>query len=321
MGVKWRSSLRVEDDWRNMRIAVMGAGGIGGLYGGLLARGGRDVTLIARGKQLDALQAHGIRINSSVDSFSTPVNATADPANLGAVDVVLFTVKTYHNVDAIPQLRPLMGPESVVLTLQNGVESAEELANEYGPARVIPGVTYAIAQVESPGIVNQLSPDARIVYGEVDGSRSQRAINILESLDVAGITVEISPDVTKLIWSKFLVGAPGNAMSSAARTTPKRLISISEGKRPFYAAMDEITAIGQARGINLGQIEVDQSIAFIESVPLDARGSMLTDIEAGRPLELEAMVGAIGRIGRAVNVPTPIGDLLYTLLLPHKDGS
>jgi len=298
----------------------MGAGGIGSCYGGLLARAGNDVTLIARGEHLRAIKEHGLQVDRQDESFTVQVPATDDPSEIGPVDLVLFTVKTYQNSDAIPFMKPLIGNDTTVLTLQNGVESAGEIGQDYGVDRVLPGAAYVVANVVSPGVVKQHTPEAPIAFGESGGVLSPRAISIRDTLSEAGITADLSDNIAKVIWSKFLIYAPGNALASAARTPPRQLIDTPEGSASFRTAMQEVADLGQAKGVHLGEAAITKAMDFIGTVPMTARGSMLTDLDAGRPLELEALVGSVGRIGRKLNVPTPIYDLLYALLLPYKDG-
>ena len=303
-----------------MKIAVMGSGGIGSCYGGLLARAGCDVTLIARGPHLRAIQENGLQLDRQDESFAVQVPATDDPSEVGPVDLVLYTVKTYQNSEAIPFMKPLVGEESAVLTLQNGVESAGQLANEYGVQRVLPGAAYLLGHVQSPGVVKQLSTYSRIALGDPNGNQTRRALEIQETLSSGGITVELSDDVTKLLWLKFLFNAPGNAILSAARLGPKILIDTPEGYESFKAAFQEVVNVGKASGVDVAEEDVEIALNHVANMSIGARGSMQTDLEAGRPLELDAMVGAVGRIGRSVNVPTPINDLLYAILLPYKDG-
>lgn len=303
-----------------MKIAVMGSGGIGSCYGGLLARAGCDVTLIARGAHLRAIQENGLQLDRQNESFTVQIPATDDPSEVGPVDLVLFTVKTYQNPEAIPIMKPLIGNDSTIITLQNGVESAGEIGQEYGAERVMPAAAYVVAYVESPGIVKQRNPEAGIAFGEPNGAQSPRAIAIRNTLSSAGIIAELSEDIAIVIWSKFLRNAPANALASAARIPPRRLIETSEGSASLRSAMQEIANLGQANGVHLGEEAIQNAMDFIASFPISARGSMLTDLDASRPLELEALVGAVGRIGRRVKVPTPVNDLLYAILLPHKYG-
>ena len=188
-----------------MRIAVMGAGGVGGCLGAHLAKAGNDVTLIARGAHLEAIRRNGLRLKTQDGDFTVDTAATDDPGQVGSVDLVLFTVKTYHNAQAIPLLKPLIGQDPAILTLQNGVESYEELGNAFGIGHVMPGASYLAATVEEPGVILQESSDVRIAFGEINGTPSPRAIRTHETMLRAGIQAEHSRDVIKSLWTKFLV--------------------------------------------------------------------------------------------------------------------
>jgi 2-dehydropantoate 2-reductase len=304
-----------------MRIAVMGAGGIGGCYGGLLARAGSDVALIARGNHLGAIQKNGLRLVQPDGDFTVQVSATDDPTQVGPVDLVLFSVKAHQNSKAIPLIRPLIGPDTTVLTIQNGVESADEIGQEYGAERVLPGSAYVLSNIVSPGVIKQQSPVPRVAFGESNGDRSERAVAIQEAFCEAGIDAELSTDISKVLWSKLLYNSPANGMASAARLSPRDLIEYPEGAAMFRSAIQEVANVGTAYGVPFEDDDVQGALDLIAARPMGARGSMQADLEAGRPLELEAIVGSVRRVGRKVNVPTPIFDMLYTILLPHIDGS
>jgi len=304
-----------------MRIAIMGAGGIGGCYGGLLAKAGFDVTLIARGAHLEAITEKGLRLIQPEGDFTVDVAATGDPSQVGPVDLVIFSVKAHQNPEAVPFIKPLVGSDTTVLTIQNGVESADEIGREYGAERVLPGSAYVISNVVSPGVVKQQSPVPRVAFGESNGERTQRAIAVQEAFLKANITAYLSDDITRVLWSKLLYNSPANGMASAARLSPRDLIEYPEGAAMFKSAIQEVADVGTASGVPFGEEDVQGAMDLISARPMGARGSMQADLEAGRPLELDAIVGSVGRIGRKVNVPTPIFDMLYTLLLPHIDGS
>ena len=304
-----------------MKIAIMGAGGIGGCYGALLAQAGFDVTLIARGAHLDALTEKGLRLVQPEREFTVDVAATGDPSLVGPVDLVIFSVKAHQNSKAIPLIKPLIGGDTTVLTIQNGVESADEIGQEYGAERVLPGTAYVISNVVSPGVVKQQSPVRRVAFGESNGERSQRAIAVQDTFLKANIEAELSDDISRVLWSKLLYNSPANGMASAARLSPRDLIEYPEGTSMFKSAIQEVADVGTAFGVHFGEDDVQGAMDLIVARPMGARGSMQADLEAGRPLELDAIVGSVGRIGRKVNVPTPIFDMLYTLLLPHIDGS
>jgi 2-dehydropantoate 2-reductase len=299
----------------------MGAGGIGGCYGGLLARAGSDVALIARGNHLGAIQENGLRLVQPEGDFTVHVSATDDPTQVGPVDLVLFSVKAHQNSKAIPLIRPLIGPNTTVLTIQNGVESADEIGQEYGAERVLPGSAYVLSNIVSPGVIKQQTPVPRVAFGESNGDRSERAVAIQEAFCEAGIEAELSTDISKVLWSKLLYNSPANGMASAARLSPRDLIEYPEGAAMFRSAIQEVANVGSANGVPFQDDDVQGALDLIAARPIGARGSMQADLEAGRPLELEAIVGSVGRVGRKVNVPTPIFDMLYTILLPHIDGS
>ena len=304
-----------------MKIAIMGAGGIGGCYGALLAQAGFDVTLIARGAHLDALTEKGLRLVQPEREFTVDVAATGDPSLVGPVDLVIFSVKAHQNSKAIPLIKPLIGGDTTVLTIQNGVESADEIGQEYGAERVLPGTAYVISNVVSPGVVKQQSPVPRVAFGESNGERSQRAIAVQDTFLKANIEAELSDEISRVLWSKLLYNSPANGLASAARLSPRDLIEYPEGTSMFKSAIQEVADVGTAFGVHFGEDDVQGAMDLIVARPMGARGSMQADLEAGRPLELDAIVGSVGRIGRKVNVPTPIFDMLYTLLLPHIDGS
>ncbi len=304
-----------------MKIAIMGAGGIGGCYGGLLAQAGFDVTLIARGAHLKAISEKGLKLLQPDGELTVDVAATDDPSVVGPVDLVIFSVKAHQNAKAVPLIKPLIGSDTTILTIQNGVESADEIGEEYGAERVLPGSAYVISNVISPGVVKQQSPVPRVAFGESNGERSQRAIAVQDAFKKANITAELSDDISRVLWSKLLYNSPANGMASAARLSPRDLMEFPEGASMFKSAIQEVADVGTASGVRFGEDDVQGAMDLIAARPMGARGSMQADLEAGRPLELDAIVGSVGRIGRRVNVPTPIFDLLYTLLLPHIDGS
>ena len=304
-----------------MKITVMGAGGIGGCYGGLLAQAGNDVTLIARGAHLAAIKEKGLQLIQPEGDFTVAVAATDDPSQVGPVELVIFSVKAHQNSKAVPLIEPLIGEDTTILTIQNGVESAEELGQDYGAERVLPGSAYLLSNITSPGVIKQLSLVPRVAFGESNGDRSHRAIAIRDTFCEANIEAELSDNISKALWSKLLYNSPANAMASAARLSPRDLIEYPHGAAMFRSAIQEVANVGTAYGIPFGQDDVQGAMDLITARPMGARGSMQADLEAGRPLELEAIVGSVRRIGRKVDVPTPVFDMLYTLLLPHIDGS
>ena len=304
-----------------MRIAVMGAGGVGGYYGGMLARAGNDVTLIARGAHLEAIRAHGLRVRGRADDFTVKVSATDDTSRVDPVDLVLFTVKTYQNSVAIPAIVPMVAANTIVLPLQNGVDSHLDLGLAVGQEKVLPGTTYIETRVESPGVIRQQGDVVRIVFGELGGQETDLARKVLDSLREAGIDAELSGDIAKEMWTKFLFIASLAGVTTAARCRVATLLGIPEARELLAVAMREAEAVGRAKGVALEPDVVERTMAFTEATAIDLQASMHTDLELGRPIELDSLTGAVVRLGREVGVPTPMNSLLYALLLPYREGS
>ena len=302
-----------------MRIAVMGAGGVGGCLGALLARSGFEVSLIARGEHLRTIQANGLRLKQDGAEFVVQVTATDDPSEAGPVDLVLYTVKTYHNSAAIPAMRPLVGPHTGILSLQNGVECHLQLAEEFGAGHAMPGAFWTASSVESPGVIATVGPRPRLSFGEEAGGTSQRAEEIREALVQAGVDVELSEDLLQVIWSKFVVLCSLAGITSAARTRIREFMQRPEGLSLFTEAMRETYSVGRAIGVNLPEDFVERSVDFIRGFP-DFQNSMHLDFEQGRPTELEALNGAVVRLGREAGIETPVNQFIYAVLAPLKDG-
>ena len=303
-----------------MRIAVMGAGGVGGCLGALLARDGNDVTLIARGAHLDAIRSNGLRLLQDDAGFTVNVPATSDPREVGPVDLVVYTVKTYHNTAAIPAIRPLVGPNTAVLTLQNGVDCHVRLRESLGPGHALPGAYWTASSVQSPGVIASIGPTPRLSFGEERGRTSARAESIRRALRSAGVDAVLSPDPLQVIWTKFIVLCSLAGITSAARTRIREFINNQRGLDLFTAAMLEVDAVGRARGVNLPEGLVEGQVEFIQGFP-DFQNSMHADFENGRPTELDALNGAVVRMGREAGVPIPVNEFIYAVLLPLKDGA
>ena len=304
-----------------MRIAVMGAGGVGGYFGGLLARAGNEVALVARGAHLEAIRSQGLSVKSQMGDFNVSVEATDDPRHIGSVELVILSVKTYQNAEAIPTLAPLVGESTSLLTLQNGVEGHKELARAVGHERVLPGAAYIETHIESPGVINQKGEVARIVFGETSGQRTHRAQRILETFQTAGIPTALSNDMVKELWTKFLFISALAGVTSSARAPMSRLLQHAEARETILAVMREVEAVGRAEGANLDLDVVEMTMGYMETTARDLHASMHTDLESGRPLELEALNGAVMRIGQQAGVPTPVNRLLYSILVAHKAGA
>ena len=303
-----------------MHIAVMGAGGIGGYFGGLLAKAGNDVSLIARGKHLAAINRNGLEIKSSKERFKVTVAATDKPKDVGPVELIILSVKTYQNDQAIPALKPMVGEGTALLTLQNGVDGYQELAKAVGQEKVLPGAAYIESQIISPGIIQQSGDVVRIVFGEIGGEQTARAQRILDTFKQAQIETQISSDVTKTLWTKFLFISTLAGITSAARAPMSRLLQYPETRETILSIMREVETLGRAKEIRFDPDVVEKTMEYMETSAKDLQASMHTDLELGKPLELEALNGAAVRMGKELGIPTPVNHFLYTILLPHKGG-
>ncbi len=306
-----------------MKVAVMGAGSIGGYFGGMLARDGHDVTLIARGEYLGAIRANGLQMHTEAGDFTAACSATADPDDVGPVDLALLTTKTYHNVDAVPAMAPMIGPDTAVLCLQNGIDSFQPLLDAYPDAIVLPGAAYIEASRLGPGVVRQAGPVVRIVTGGArgsDASHGARAVEICGAFQAAGVPAEASDDIAVTLWTKFLFIATMAGTSSLAREYIKELLTRAEWHKIIVGCMEEIERVGRANEVDLAPNIVTDTLSYIVAGGGAMRASMHADLMAGRPMELEALTGAVIRAGDAVGVPTPINDVIYAALKPYAGG-
>ncbi len=290
----------------------MGAGAVGGYFGGLLARGGADVTFIARGKHLDALRAKGLTVKSIKGDFSISVQATDDPKGVGPVDLILFCVKSYDTERAMRQALPMVGKEAVVLSLQNGIDNEEEIAGIVGKEKVLAGVAYIGSSVPEPGVILH-EAEGKIAFGELDGGLSERILKLEAFFDQCGLPAEVSPDIRKALWTKLAWNAPFNAINALVGGTVKAIVENPHTLELVRLVTAEVVAVANASGIPLALEEVwERNLRF--SRRSDIKTSMLQDLEAGRPLEHEALNGIIVKKGAGLGIPTPHNFALYALL-------
>ncbi|PWB71653.1 MAG: 2-dehydropantoate 2-reductase [Anaerolineales bacterium] len=300
-----------------MKIVVMGTGGVGGYYGGLLAQQKNDVTFIARGAHLEAIRKNGLQVKSIFGDFAVvPAKATDNPADAGHADLILFCTKTYDTDKAAEAVKSAVGPETAVLSLQNGVDAVERIGKAVGMEHVIGGATWLSSAVEAPGVIKQVSQFRRIVFGELDGSRSERIQSIHEVLKNTGVTVEVTEDILKILWTKFVFISAASSFGSLTRLPMGDYRSIPETREMITGLMREVEAVARAQEIALDEDVVQKSLDFMDNAAPHIKASMQLDVEGGRRTELESMVGVIGRKGREWNVSTPIADFIYASLLP-----
>lgn len=302
-----------------MRIAVFGTGGVGGYFGGRLAQAGEDVVFIARGEHLRALRTHGLRVESLKGDFIVqPAQAAEDPAEVGVVDAVLVGVKAWQVTEAADRLRPLVGPETFVVPLQNGVEAPAELSAVLGSGHVLGGLCSIISFVAGPGHVRHVGAEPSIAFGEQDNRRSERAERLRQAFARAEVTVEIPRDINVAMWEKFLFIASWGGVGAVTRAPVGVVRGLPETRQMMEEAMREILHVGKAREVGLPDESMRKAIAFVDGLPPGATASMQRDIMEGRPSELEAQNGAVVRLGRAAGIPTPVHAFIYRSLLPSE---
>jgi len=304
-----------------MRIVVMGTGGTGGYFGGLLARAGEEVTFIARGAHLEAIRNNGLTVKSRLSGdFTIPVNATADPNDIGPVDFVLFCVKAYDNAVATDLLRPLTGPETVVLSVQNGIDNEQQIGEVIGPEHIVGCVSYVSSTIESPGVIAQTAGPGKIVLGEMEGGTSHRTEQLQSMLQNSGITAELHSDIHVALWQKFIAICGVNGITALTRLPIGEILACEETRNLLRDTMEEVEAVARASGATVPEGCVDQFIDFFSSQEPSLRGSMYYDLAAGRRLELDVLNGTVVRLGSEHGIPTPMNFAIYAALKPYLNG-
>ena len=301
------------------KIAVFGAGGVGAYFGGRLARAGADVHLIARGEHLEALRRDGLTVESVHGDFHVDLPATDDPADVGACDYVLFTVKSNDTDEAAADLDPLVGEGTAVVSLQNGVDNEERLVEAVGRAHVMGGVAYIFSTIAEPGVVAHESGPARLVFGELDGSVTDRAERLRDLCAAADVEATLSTDVWSDIWQKYAFICAHNGLTAAVRR-PIGDIRETEATMAVYRRLvAEVRAVASAEGVDLPEDLVDDVVAFVEDADPGMTSSMYYDLTHEKPMELEALNGELVRRGRARDVDVPANETVYGVLKPWAD--
>lgn len=296
----------------------MGSGGVGGLFGARLAQGGADVSFVARGAHLAALHTDGIRIEGGPAPIHLPrVRATADPAEIGPVDLVMFAVKLWDTAAAIQQMAPLVGPGTAVVSFQNGVLKDRDLGAAFPAGQVMGGVCYVGATIERPGVIRQTGTMQRLVFGEFDGSHSARAQAFLAACLAGGIAAELSADITRDTWQKFvfLVGLSGTTATMRSTIGP---IRANPQTRAFLLdVMREVVAVGRAHGVALPEDYAQQRLALTDEVPPDMTSSLHHDLQRGNRLEVPWLSGGVVALAAARQVPAPLNRAIADILALH----
>ncbi len=298
-----------------MRIAIMGAGGVGSYLGARLAASGAETVLVGRGPHLQAMRRHGLRLDSPLGEISLPrIEATADPAEAGPADAVVLTVKLYDVATACRAIAPMLGPGAAVIGIQNGVAMPDWLPSLVGAGRAVGGLVFLSSSVPEPGLVRHLGRTQRLVIGEMDGRASGRLEQFRAVCAGAGIDIEVSADIRRALWEKFLFLASASAIGCLGRQPIGAIQADADIEASFVEAMTEIEALARAKGVALAEDIVPRTLAFAKTFDPAAKMSMLEDLEAGRRLEVEWLSGAAVALGDALGIPTPVHRTAYACL-------
>jgi 2-dehydropantoate 2-reductase len=305
-----------------MKIAVIGAGGVGGTFGAALAKAGADVWFLARGAHLDAMRAEGLRIvGGRGETHIVPTQATDDPDTIGPADVVLFCVKLWDVESAGARIRPIVGPGTAVIPLQNGIDAADRLIPILGSGAVMGGVAQVSATIEQPGVVRQTGTFMKLIFGELAGGRSARGDAFLALCRTAGFDAEHSDRIATELWLKFIILATNSAVTAATRTPLGKLRADPEIMALFEAATHEVVAVARAKGVPLPDDAAERNLGFIAGAPPAMMASMAHDLIKGNRIELPWLSGKVVAMGKELGVPTPIHAVLYAILKPFTGGA
>ena len=305
-----------------MKIAVMAAGAVGAYFGGKLALAGHDVTFIARGDHAAAIRERGLRVDSVHGDFVVEnAQVTADPSEVGSVDIILFAVKLWATEEAAQLCKPMIGDDTLVIPLQNGVDAIDVVSGVLGERHVGGGIAKISAVIEEPGLIKHVSSFASIEFAEADSKPSERTAAFLTACQDAGFEAEISHDIVKSLWLKFIFLATLSGITTAARNPIGPIVNCDEGMSAFRNSMSEIIQIGQKLEVALPEETLGRLMKFVASLPPTMRASQLADLEAGNRLEAPWLTGAVCKMGRENQVATPVNDVLYAVLRPFVEGT
>jgi 2-dehydropantoate 2-reductase len=297
-----------------MRIVVMGSGGLGGYFGGLLAQSGADVTFVARGAHLHALQERGLTVRSVNGDFTVPVQVCVDPRALPPAGVVLFCVKTYDAAEAAALLQPVVDTQTIVLTLQNGVDMAADLQTTFGRGTVLAGVTRIGSTLVAPGVIEQPTTDRLIEFGSLAGQEQEQVERVRTLCTTAGIPTLVSPNIQRSLWEKLVFIAPFSGLSTLTCLTPAQLLAHASTRGLYRAVMQETAAVAQAAAGVTPEI-VERTMHYLDTAGDPGESSMAVDFRRQRRIEVDAINGAVVRHGQRLRVPTPLNQMIYNALV------
>ncbi len=306
-----------------MRVAAMAAGAVGAYFGARMAAAGHDVFFIARGAHGDAMRKDGLRIVSVNGDVHLPKpNVTDDPAAVGPVDAVIFAVKLWDTEKAAEATRPLLGPNTRVITLQNGVDSYERIAPIVGQERAIPGVTYVVTVIDRPGVIKQTSPFQQIICGTADGRSDAPLAAFVDAAKAAKIPITLSDNIERDRWQKFIFLTGTSGATALTRSSMGPILADPDMRALFHNIMKETLAVGRAKGVALDPGYADERMAFADkNLTPGMKASMANDLDRGNRLELDWLAGRVSQLGKQLNVPTPVNDTVYAALKRYRMGT
>ncbi len=304
-----------------MKIVVMGTGGVGGYFGAKLARAGETVTFVARGDHLREIKASGLRVVSAREGeFVVRSPATDDPSYIGSADLVLFCVKSYDTETAARAIKHVVGSETAVLSLQNGIDNEEKIESVAGGGRVLGGAAYVFAIIESPGVIRHAS-GGKIIFGELDGRESDRARRILATFQGAGIDAVLSTDIQRILWEKYVFIIALGGMTALTRCPVGVIRSLPQTRGMYRTLLEEAETLAKTSGIQLAPDTVERALRFLDRLPPGEHSSLHYDLTHGKRLELEALQGHATRLAGRLGVPVPAISAVYAALTPYANGS
>jgi 2-dehydropantoate 2-reductase len=305
-----------------MKIAIMGSGGVGGYFGARLAAGGADVHFVARGAHLEAMRTQGLIIEGGPSPLHlSDVRATSDPSSIGTADFVLIAVKLWDTAAAIEQVRPIVRPQTTVISFQNGVLKDKYLGDAFGASRIMGGVGYIASTIDRPGVIRQTGPMQRLLFGELDGTTSERGARFLDACLKGGIAAQLSPDIRREIWEKFvfLVGLSGTTTTIRQPIGPIR--ENAQTRAFLLDIMREVVAVARGHGVDLPADYAEQRLVLADDVAYDMTSSMYHDLVRGNPLEVRWLSGGVVELGKAAGVPTPLNRAIADILALQATGN
>ena len=305
-----------------MRIAIMGSGGLGGYFGARLVQGGAaEVHFVARGKHLEAMRRDGLRVEGPEPIHVKALHVTDTPAQIGVADVVMLCVKLWDTQQAIEQVRPMVGPDTAVISFQNGVLKDQYLRAAFDPRQLMGGVGYVATTIEAPGVIRQTGPMQRLLFGEFDGSRSARGQALLAACLAGGIKAELSSDIVSEIWQKFVFLVALSGTTTTIRKPIGPIRSNPQTRALLHDVMQEVIAVGRAYGVSLPDDFARARLQFADALAPDMTSSMHHDLQRGNRLEVRWLSGGVVELGQAKGVPTPLNRAIADILALHAEGA